>query len=118
MASRTATGVGWTASRNEDARSHQPVAPANVVVLVTEFWYRELPAGWSSEWSLDLDLSSGGEAWLLRDGWVYRARWERPAEREPLRLLDAQTGQPLSLGEGQTWICIVSPELTSQVLIE
>ena len=98
-----------------DARSNEPVAPANVVVLVTEFWYRELPAGWTVEQSLDLDLSSGGEAWLLRDGHVYRARWERPAEREPLRLLDARTGQPLPLGEGQTWICIVSPEIASRV---
>ncbi len=103
---------------HEDARSHQPVAPANVVVLVTEFWYRELPAGWTVERSLDLDLSSSGEAWLLRDGRVYRARWERPAEREPLRLIEADTGQPLPLGEGQTWICIVSPELASRVLIE
>lgn len=98
-----------------DARSTEPVAPANVVVLVTEFWYRELPAGWTVEQSLDLDLSSGGEAWLLRDGQVYRARWERPAEREPIRLLDARTGQPLPLGEGQTWICIVSPEIASRV---
>ncbi len=103
---------------HEDARTGEPVAPANVVVLVTEFWYRELPAGWSSEWSLDLDLSTSGDAWLLRDGRVYRARWERPAQWEPLHLIEPQTGRLLPLREGQTWICILDSQLASRVVIE
>jgi hypothetical protein len=105
-------------ARQLDARTSEPVAPVNVVVLVTEFWYRQVPAGSSSEWSLDLDLATSGDAWLFRDGRVYRVRWERPAEREPLRFTDSESGQLVSLAAGQTWVCIVSPDLAAQVVIE
>mgnify|MGYP003922050391 CR=1 FL=1 len=101
-----------------DARTGDPVAPANVVVLVTEFWYREVGAGSASEWALDVDLATSGDAWLFRDGRVYQVRWERPAEREPLRFIDRESGQHVSLVAGQTWICIVSPDLAAQVVID
>ena len=51
----------------------------------------------------DVDLTSGGEAYLLQKGTIQEIQWDSVDGR----ILPYKNGQPLSFAPGQTWINII-----------
>ena len=73
------------------------VGAANVVVLeVTHY----IGASGYPETS----VLGEGAAVVLRDGQRYPARWSKPSEIAPLRILDADGREPFPLKPGPTWL--------------
>jgi hypothetical protein len=72
------------------------VTAANVVVLRVRHYVG--PSGYP-----ETDVVGTGDAVLLRDGLRYPARWSKPSEAEPLRLLTT-SGEPLPLKPGTSWL--------------
>jgi hypothetical protein len=69
-----------------------------------------------SEGRLDIDLSSG-EGWFSCGGGIRPITWKKGAANQPLCFYD-EFGQPLTLGIGKTYICILplSRDITVQLL--
>ena len=52
-------------------------------------------------------ISTGsGDGWLLRDGTVTGITWSRPFTADPWRLVDDETGEPVALRSGRTWVAL------------
>lgn len=103
-------GRGWTRSQNGSVHtdSHgEAVAPANVVVLFTQ--YGTSPADARSPEAI---TTGSGEAWVLTAGHIVRGRWERPSESQPARLSDAG-GVDIRLTPGRTWVELAPPGTVS-----
>jgi hypothetical protein len=98
-------GTGW--NRSQDGNPHvmagsgQPIAPANVVVLVTAYRDSGFVDSTGSP-SPEAVLEGGGEAYVLTDGGLLPGRWTvGPDSRIVLTDL---AGAPVGLTPGQTWI--------------
>ncbi|RNA66732.1 DUF3048 domain-containing protein [Alteribacter keqinensis] len=95
----------------EDAANGTPVAPKNVFVL--EASHRVIDdAG-----RRDIDLSSGGKAYLFQEGVMQELEWRN----ENGVILPYKDNEPAGFVPGQTWINIVPKEnggLSSHVAIE
>lgn len=98
---------------HSDAQTGEQVAPRNVVVLFATFTQTGIVEDVLGAYSLDVDLQSGGDAWIFRDGKRYGVRWERAGTDQVFRFVDPGTGQEVSLGEGQTWVCLVPQWLSA-----
>ncbi|HET9016319.1 MAG TPA: DUF3048 domain-containing protein [Thermomicrobiaceae bacterium] len=98
---------------HRDAATGQQIAPRNVVVLFTTFTPTSIIEDVAGDRSLDVSLQGSGTAWVFRDGRRYVARWQRSGLTDTLHFVDATTGQPVPLAEGQTWICLVPQWLTA-----
>ncbi len=92
----------------EDHDTETPVAPQNVFVV--EASHRVIDdAG-----RRDIDITSGGEAYLFQDGVKHDVDWQS----DDGVILPYHEGEPVQFVPGQTWINIVPKEnggLTSQV---
>lgn len=95
-----------------DALTGGPITYKNLVVLFADHTT-------IAPTRIDIDLSAGskGNAYLLRDGMMFRMRWSTEAGPEqkksglrgPVRFL-APDGSPMPLAPGQVWIHLVSTE--------
>lgn len=79
------------------------VGPRNVVVMVTD--YVASPADPRSPEAVSV---GSGEAIVLTDGRAVPGTWSRPSVDSPLSFLD-ETGEPVALTAGRTWIEMVRP---------
>ncbi len=99
-----------------DATTGAPLTAANVLILYAPHALSDIV---ESEWQgqpiygLHIDLTSGGEALLLRDGQAYAVRWTRP-ERDGLLRLFTPEGGVLPLKPGVTFVQVFPPS-TEQV---
>lgn len=98
---------------HSDAQTGEQIAPRNVVVIFTTFTITGIVEDVLGAYSLDVDLHSGGDAWIFRDGQRYGARWERSGPDATFRFIDPATEQEVPLGEGQTWIALVPQWLSA-----
>ncbi|HUZ01887.1 MAG TPA: DUF3048 domain-containing protein [Thermomicrobiaceae bacterium] len=96
-----------------DAVTGAQIAAQNVVVVFTTFTQTNIIEDTLGERSLDVTLQGSGDAWVFRGGQRYVARWQRSGLNDTLRFVDATTGLPVPLAEGQTWICLVPQWLTA-----
>lgn len=72
------------------------IGAANVVVLAVRHYIGE--SGYP-----ETDVLGDGDALVLRDGQLFPARWEKPTETDPIRILQPD-GEPFPLQRGPTWI--------------
>ena len=79
------------------------VAPANVVVLFTE--YGVSPADSRSPMALTV---GSGAAFVMSDGKITAGRWSRPNASGPAILTDS-LGAPIKLVPGRTWVELPRP---------
>ncbi len=94
-----------------DRLNQRQLLYSNVVVLLADHNAIE-----SAIIDVDLSIGNTGEAYIFRDGQVYRAKWSTRAgeyeqttgKRRPLVFLDEQ-GNPFPLKPGNTWIHLVTP---------
>jgi hypothetical protein len=89
-----------------DLSTGQQLAAANVLVIYATHTETDIIEDSLGSRSIQIDLSSGGRAQLLRDGQVYEGAWSRPDAHAFFELTDT-SGQPLLLKPGITWIQIV-----------
>jgi hypothetical protein len=80
------------------------VAPANVVILFTE--YGVSPADSRSPMALTV---GSGAAVVLGDGKIVAGRWSRPTADGPAVLTDS-LGAPINLVRGRTWVELPRPD--------
>ena len=84
-----------------DRLTSEPIAAANVVILLAEYERIEEAAE-----VYDLDLLGSGKAYVVRDGRVYQVTWKRPEAMAMLTLVD-ENGDPFPLKPGQTWFALM-----------
>jgi Protein of unknown function (DUF3048) N-terminal domain/Protein of unknown function (DUF3048) C-terminal domain len=72
--------------------SGKRVAPTNVVIQFTQY-----------TGEAEATSTGEGDVWVFSDGQLRQGRWIRPDHTQPARYVD-QSGQPLLLRPGQTWI--------------
>lgn len=80
-----------------DGAGEVPIGAANVVVLEVEHYIGG--SGYP-----ETDVLGEGAAVVLRDGQRFPARWSKPSETAPLRILDAEGRDPFPLKPGPTWL--------------
>ena len=96
----TGTWPRWVHDRPHVHPDGRPVAPTNVVVVETPYGVSAADAN-SPE-----ALSVGwGRAWVLSDGHAVSGSWVRADRTQRYDLRD-QTGQPMTLLPGTTWIVL------------
>ena len=94
-----------------DAGSGHPLHAANVIALFADHRFSNIVESvWQgvTHYSIAIDLSSGGEGLLFRDGRQYALRWARPAPDSLLRFRDAD-GATLAFKPGNTWVQVMRP---------
>ncbi|HLF26092.1 MAG TPA: DUF3048 domain-containing protein [Anaerolineae bacterium] len=89
-----------------DLATGEQLRAANVLVIYAAHTETDIIEDSLGSRSIQIDLTSGGRAQLLRDGQVYEGRWSRPDPHAFFELTDA-AGDPLNLKPGVTWIQIV-----------
>jgi len=77
------------------------LAADNVLLLYVD--YRRSDADLESPQAIS---TGSGDGWLLRDGTVTGITWSRPFTAEPWRLVDDETGSPVGLRSGRTWVAL------------
>jgi hypothetical protein len=83
--------------------SGEQLAPANVVVLEIDY-DRSNQLGRSVPHGI---VTGGGRATVLTHGYATQGSWTRPTLADPLTLV-ADTGEPIKLMPGQTFIELAS----------
>lgn len=84
------------------------VAPANVVVLLTE--YGAAPSDPRSPVAITV---GEGEATVFTAGQQIAARWSRSGPTSPYVVTDNATGAPVELTPGTTWVALAEPGRTA-----
>jgi len=77
------------------------LAADNVLILYVD--YRRSDADLESPQAIS---TGSGDGWLLRDGTVTGVTWSRPFTVDPWRLADDETGEPVALRPGRTWVAL------------
>ena len=96
---------------HHDATTGRQLRAANVIVLYAGHRFTDIVESvWQgvTHYSIEIDLSSGGEALLLRDGRHYAMRWQRPQLSALLQFSDLN-GAPLALKPGNSWLQVMRP---------
>lgn len=88
-----------------DANTHQPLRPANVIVMQTGPATADPYAGITPE-SILIPTIGSGTAWYFRDGGLTRGTWHQQNPNAPLTFLDRR-GRVVAFNPGQTWIEVV-----------
>ncbi len=89
-----------------DLATSQQLTMANVLVIYAQHTETDIIEDSLGSHSIQIDLTGGGRAQLLRDGLVFEGRWARPEPHDFFDLKDA-SGIPLLLKAGVTWIEVV-----------
>ncbi|MEO1065222.1 MAG: DUF3048 domain-containing protein [Actinomycetota bacterium] len=97
---------GWL--RNQSGTPHVDgddvqVAPANVVVLETEYGRSSADPG-----SPEARVTGTGTAWVFTQGTVQQGTWERETPQD-VATLTSDSGDPMVLTPGRTWIALPRP---------
>lgn len=82
-----------------DGLTGQPITAENVLVLFVRHEYYSV-----NPEIFDIQLVGSGSGYLFRDGQGYPITWRRVDENRPLQFFDAESGEPIPLKPGQTWI--------------
>lgn len=85
-----------------DANNGQPVLIDNLFIVAAKHKLID------SHGRKDIDLTSGGKAYLIQKGKLREVEWENDSGR----ILPYQNGEPVKLVPGKTWVNIV-PTLSS-----
>jgi len=102
------TGGGEEYAPLLDRLTEDNIIADNVVVLLMEHtFYRKPPAE-----IIEILVSGSGPAYVFRDGKVFEARWNIPAQDSVLYLTD-EDGEPFPFNPGKTWFEVVGQ--TSQI---
>jgi hypothetical protein len=96
-----------------DAATHQPLRPANVIVMRTGRAVADPFAGPTPE-SILIPVLGSGTAIYFRDGKVQRGWWHQKDGFAPLRFFDRR-GREVAFNPGQTWIEVVPRNSGSSV---
>ncbi|MEM8905534.1 MAG: DUF3048 domain-containing protein [Actinomycetota bacterium] len=83
------------------------VAPANVVVLETEYGRSSADPG-----SPEARVTGTGTAWVFTQGTVQQGTWERETPQD-VATLTSDSGEPMVLTPGHTWIALPRPDRTT-----
>lgn len=86
-----------------DQLTNQPIRAANVLVMIIPHEYY-LKQGDTE--IVDMIFNPVGDAYLFRDGQVYKVRWQRQAANAVLSLIDAE-GNPFPFKPGNTWVEVI-----------
>lgn len=85
------------------------VTADNVIVLVVpHMFHNEFDR---ADLMIDISLNGSGEAYLFRDGRMFKATWVRDQVNQPIQLVDAK-GKPIPMKTGVTFYQIIDPEST------
>ncbi|MCE7792558.1 DUF3048 domain-containing protein [Salipaludibacillus sp. CUR1] len=85
------------AERTDDLETNEPVAPRNVFIV--EASHRVV----DDQGRRDIDIESGGSAYLIHDGGAVEAEWKNVGGV----IFPFKDGEPLNFLPGQTWINLV-----------
>lgn len=94
-----------------DATGGEPLRAANVIALHADHRFSDIVESvWQGiiDFSIEIDLGSGGEGMLFRDGRRYALRWRRPAATSLLQFRSPD-GAQLALKPGTTWFQVMRP---------
>lgn len=92
-----------------DATNNTQISPKNVVIQIvkrTPVVTKINENGWSME------TTGGGEAVVFQDGIKIDATWKKENENSRTRFFNKTTGAEIQFNPGQTWIEVISPDLT------
>ncbi len=103
-------GAGEAYAQLIDLQNKQPIAADNLVILCVRHEDREPNPQVEMP---DALLLGQGDAYIARDGQIYKAQWKRLSESDPVTLVD-DNGNPFAFKPGQTWIEVLgmSPQIT------
>ena len=88
----------WTNGSVHTDGADQQIAPANVVVLETDY-----VASGADRRSPEAVTVGSGAAWVFTGGRMIEGTWAREDRHQPWRLTDAE-GAPILLHPGSTWV--------------
>lgn len=94
--------------RHDDANTDEQINTKNVVVIAAEHvdtWIPETEVGQGAK-SIEIQIWGEGPASIFRDGQRFDGRWQRYDPHDMLTFTDLD-GNPLPLGQGNSWIEIV-----------
>jgi len=92
-----------------DAASNTQLAAKNVVVQIVK---RSSTVTAINEQGWMMNTVGSGEASVFQDGKEIKATWKKDNEASRTRFFDKATGAEIQFNPGQTWIEILSPDLT------
>ena len=94
-----------------------PLTVDNLLFLYTG--YRTSDADPASPQAISVGT---GDGWLLRDGTVTGVVWERQRASDKWKILDDETGEPITLDVGTTWVTLARPGegsiLSSEIVMQ
>ncbi len=107
------SGVGryyrWNdGERHDDANTDQQINTKNVILIAAEHvdtWIPETEVGQGAK-SIEIQIWGEGPATIFRDGQRYDGRWQRANPKDMLTFSDLE-GNPLPLGQGNSWFELV-----------
>ena len=92
-----------------DELTGEQIAARNVVVLYANHLETDIvedSTGPRIYYSIEIQLWGEGRAIVFRDGQAFEGRWVRPQRPDMIRFVD-DTGNPIPLKPGNTWIQVV-----------
>jgi hypothetical protein len=99
-----------------DAESDVRISPTNVVVIRASFFTGDIAPNTRGEVSNDVELYGSGEALIFRNGERYDVEWRRSEQSQPFRFHDRESGDEISLAEGQIWISLVPQDMSVETV--
>lgn len=100
----TAGGQNEVYEQLTDALNDEPIAADNVVIVLVQHEIRDPNAGTEV---VDMHLLGQGDAYIARDGKMYKVQWQRLQPGDVLSLV-GEDGEPFPFKPGQTWFEIMS----------
>lgn len=94
--------------RHDDANTDQQLNTKNVVIISArhvDTWIPETEVGQGAK-SIEIQIWGDGPASIFRDGQRFEGRWHRDNPNDMLTFTDLD-GNPLPLGQGNTWFELV-----------
>ena len=94
---------------HRDAVANEQISAANVIVLYADHQETDIVESQfqgTTYYSLHIDLSSTGDALILRDGQAYTVRWGRPDNRGMLQFI-TDDDDPFALKPGKTFVQVM-----------
>jgi len=93
-----------------DRLNQQPIAADNIVVLITDYEY--FVKTLTTE-VFEIDLMGSGDAYALRNGLMFKIKWQRPTP-ESILSLTYEDGSPYPFKPGNTWFEVLSLQSTQE----
>lgn len=68
----------------------------------------------ADDYTLDIDVSSGGEGYYITNGKAVPVTWKKDGENAPAKYYDAD-GKEITLNQGKTWVCVVQDSYADKI---